>query len=328
MIESVKEDLENKVIVLQHDGSFELPETYRATDKFIVVNDTFFAYDFYGDVNVFNLRNGRQISLMKFNFDSLKSMATDGDHVYFHTEKDWETIEDKDILIARCDPELRGVEGVTCDFVGKSVRELNRENGKNAEYIHNDPKENKYINGMIFSIPFNSIVTSSLIYSPVRFSENFGPRFLIHSDMSMPRIISRNGYVDVGYNYHFGGMGCDTSFRLKNSKIENIIQADLTENRDLELHFRWTNHIGIVAYTPIYNENAMYSDERITDHFLPVVFKGRNIGNYERILKMQHSLDDLHIFYEDCTSSNARGAFRVIDPARLESYKISVKDLE
>jgi len=323
MSEVSEQDLENRVVSLKQVDSFELPSIHRATNKFLVVGGSLFSQDYYGEVIVFNLRNKRAISRIVLRNNTLQDIATDGDFLYLHLKEDFD-IKPDHVLIAKCLKTEGGrseEEYVECEFVGKPVKDLMGEGLYGRRAVEGD------VSGRIVAFTLDKIFYGgdSIVFDPSILAEE-SHTFLVHNDMSLVHLSSGHGYAIVGYNYHFGEGGCDTSFRLKKGEISSTTETELDGGVPL-IFYDGRNIDGqIHAMVDAYDESFETPElERDRSVRLPVVMD-RTIHSSYGILDFQRSGNVLHVLY-DQIRDNVGKTTQVRNPNRLISYEVSIKKL-
>ncbi len=323
MGEVVKQDLENKVVSLRQMNNIELPPTHKATNKFLVVGDNLFSHDYYGDINVFRLSNGEQVSRLALD-GSLQGIATDGDFLYLQLRGNF-SVAPENVVIARdfYDDEENPMDELS-KFVGKPM----------GFHLKAEEAKERGIVGRIVSLPLDKILSSrSIVYSPSMLADS-SHTYLVHKAMDPPvSLSSENGQVRVEYR---SDSESGTTFRLKKGEIyldtETVDSedGDVLEVDGLPLQFHDGRNRGsqIDASTRIYDDETpdLPSYERIQSASLSVIING-NLPVSREILGMQPTGNLLHVLYEQVTGNRESGIFHVYEPNRLYTLEISVKRL-
>ncbi|MBW2973767.1 hypothetical protein KY346_05205 [Candidatus Woesearchaeota archaeon] len=316
--------IENHVLELELKNRIKFPPTAKIQGRFLIINDLVYTQDQYDGIVVYDLRTGNPVSSIKLNSYQLKGMATDGKSLFLHMEGIDFRLQNDDIVIAKCKDPVD--EFSMTDFVGKRAEEAE------GVYSYLDASKSG-INGMIFSIPLEVISSQSIMFGPTEYSKE-APRFLIHKDMSMTRIASGPGFINVFYNFHFGEGGCGTGCRIVNNEVQSRhgnldMFKEKTPDRKLPLILRMRESCGKISASyelPVYNEE--YHEEDSQSIYLPIVFKPRENESLQAS-ELQRNDDLVHILYNHRTSKpNPGWIIRVHEPFSLETYRARIMELK
>ncbi len=334
--EKKREELENTIVQLSLENSFKFPITSRVIDKFLVERDRFlFAVDYYGELEVYNIKTGEKISRFIFNKPlhegSIERMASDGSHIYLQIKGGAFNPNKNDVLLAKIKNEEDREHGY-CEFIGEKI--INLSGGDYISTYH--PAKEGGIIGRIDSFSIDEFLSSrvSLVWSPDSFGER-NPRFLIHKDMnSLNELASENGYVYGIYNYNSGDPFAGGSFKLKNGQLFSGEISPSGEPFEKSL-FKSPLTIHIQPRVPkIYAGVEIYKledefEEREGEYFpFEVIFRNGKLEECNaRIVNSQFQNGLLHILREQQTYKQLEGSWNVSHPATLNSYKVEIKKL-
>ncbi|MBI2583631.1 MAG: hypothetical protein HYW25_03110 [Candidatus Aenigmarchaeota archaeon] len=324
---SKKINPQKTVVELAETRIVELPPTDRLDGAFMVLGDRLFAKNYYGNLGVYDLRDGKKVSDFHFRPGELSSMASDGERLCLclNSKNDFE-LRDSDVLLARQrdDPD----DEIT-HFVGKPVGELYP-----GRYNRVEAKD-RGIAGVIISLPLSSATVPGIVWDPM-LAGSESTRFLIHGDMSMVGIYSWSGYVWVAYNYHMGEGGCGARMALKGDEVYDMPPVIEPPKRKLpeglEISARgYGPHPGVEAsFVDIESDPEQYSaiedpEKEEPEVMLNVVYRGqRPVAN--GILGSHHDDDAFHILYNS-EAVDYTGISKIYRPHRLVTYTVALRML-
>ena len=322
----------NKVAFLEHENTLELPSTFRLSEgcvNFEVMGDLALIVDSYGPLHGFNLSSGREEVFFPFKYRQVRAMANDGTNLFFCLDGDFE-LKGTDVLLAKIlkpftsktDEGKEYMDGF-CDFVGKPIQDI-------EPYFGIRAKESG-ITKRVVSCNIGDLPRPVLVFAPEEYT-NQNPRFLINNDMdSLLFLKSGNGYVGIGYNYHFGEGGCETHCVIKsdgtaisNGSLENCLSTNPFIEIDYssgKRDFYATLHI---------NKNEEDEEANEDGKAIPIVFAGgRPVHRDRTIAEMQRIGDKVHVLYKpEITKFGVPDwIYRITAPSILDTYKVSLKEL-
>lgn len=333
-----KENARSIIIELNEINSFDIPPTIRMTDKFLVTGEYLFLRDEYGPLMVYNLKERKEVAKFMFGACELQDIATDqnkdNEEIYLSIKGGKFVLRNRDILLGKVmrwtnektsegHPYLDGM----VDFIGEPIINLAIEHA-----MYGEAKNNNVV-GRIESFPLKEIVYKRpmLIWCPNKFTEE-NSRFLIHSDMdSQNNLVSGKGFVRLYYNYHFGEGGCVNVIELKNGKAYIPSFGEGEDRGYLEIAENEKFPSGIFAGITFldYAKFPSYCPDGFTIP-LNLTFKDGRVPrrNSGKIIKLQYNERELHVLRDNIISEDRdHGYWKIETPARLDSYKISFREI-
>jgi len=310
------QNLEDVVVQFEKINTLEFLPTDRLTKVFTVTDEKVFAKNYYGNLETYDIHNGKKISTFYFKDSELKDIANDGVFLYLAMEKDFDLKDDDTLLTNLSNRDFKS------ELIGTSHR------------IRGKTNQNGIMNSVI-AIPLKSIDYPSIVYNTSMFIEE-NKRFLIKGEINSLNMWSYDKYIQVFCSIlKKDSINYDNLFLLKEGNIYKpsekeleLLKQETIKNRKIPESIV-INSVGTKIHAAIEIDNEGDDMFMLKSHCenLNIVFKKCYPLEDHFILGLINKQNKIHVLYDQVRKNGKSGVSVINSPNQLISYKIGLKRL-